>query len=118
MIPPKPERGRAGGPGVPRSVADLAARLPLERKVAQLFLVGWRGTALTADVFRQLRRLDLGGIVMDKSNYTGVQVLTQLPGEAVAISSPGTPVPPAVFTSPPGAAPQPFPGRAPAAPPA
>src|SRR4051794_41411476 len=103
MIPPKPERGRAGGPGVPRSVADLAARLPLERKVAQLFLVGWKGTDLTADVFRQLRRLDLGGIVIDKGNYTGVQILGQLSGEAVVISQQEKHVPPWVIASQPGA---------------
>ena len=40
---------------MPRSVADLARRLPLERKVAQLFLVGFRGTDLAAEIFRRLR---------------------------------------------------------------
>ena len=49
---------------VPRSVADLARRLPLERKVAQLFLLGFQGTDLNAEIFRRLRRLDLGGIVV------------------------------------------------------
>ena len=32
------------GPEVPRTISDLANRLPLERKVAQLFLVGFIGT--------------------------------------------------------------------------
>jgi beta-N-acetylhexosaminidase len=114
MIPPKPERGRTAGPGVPRSVADLARRLPLERKVAQVFLVGWRGTNLTADVFRQLRRLDLGGIVMDRSNYTGVQVLTQLAGESVAISQQAKHVPPWVMASQQGAELNAFPDLPPA----
>jgi hypothetical protein len=36
IVPPAPERRAAGGPRVPRSIADLARRLPLERKVAQL----------------------------------------------------------------------------------
>jgi beta-N-acetylhexosaminidase len=103
MIPPKPERGRAAGPGVPRSVADLAQRLPLERKVAQLFLLGFQGQDLTADLFRQLRRLDLGGIVIDKANYTGVQVLSQLAGEAVVISQQEKHVPPWVMASQQGA---------------
>ena len=103
MIPPKPERGRAAGPGVPRSVVDLARRLPLERKVAQLFLLGFQGQDLTADVFRQLRRLDLGGIVIDKANYTGVQILSQLAGEAVVISQQEKHVPPWVMASQQGA---------------
>ena len=44
IVPPPAERQRRSqGPAVPRSVADLARRLPLERKVAQLFLFGFRG---------------------------------------------------------------------------
>jgi beta-N-acetylhexosaminidase len=99
IIPPKPEPRRSSGPVVPRSVTDLARRLPLERKVAQLFLVGFRGTDLTADVFRQLRRLDFGGIVIDEGNYTGVQILGQLAGEAVVISQQEKHVPPWVMAS-------------------
>ena len=49
---------------MPRSVSDLARRLPLERKVAQLFLFGFEGRDLNAEIFRRLRRLDLGGIVV------------------------------------------------------
>jgi beta-N-acetylhexosaminidase len=99
MIPPKPDQRRAAGPAVPRSVTDLARRLPLERKVAQLFLVGFQGKDLTADVFRQLRRLDLGGIVIDRGNYSGVQILSQLAGEAVVISQQEKHVPPWVMAS-------------------
>ena len=72
VIPPEadaPERA-AGVQNVPRSVAELARRLPTERKVAQLFLVGFQGTDLTSPVFRQLRRLDLGGLVVGGDNYT------------------------------------------------
>ena len=48
IVPPPAERERRRrGAAVPRSVADLARRLPLERKVAQLFLFGFRGTDLT-----------------------------------------------------------------------
>jgi beta-N-acetylhexosaminidase len=99
MIPPKPDPRRAAGPAVPRSVTDLARRLPLERKVAQLFLVGFQGKDLTADVFRQLRRLDLGGLVIDRGNYSGVQILSQLAGEAIVISQQEKHVPPWVMTS-------------------
>ena len=49
------------GPSAPSSIADLAQRLPLERKVAQLFLVGFEGQDLTAPICTQMRRQDLGG---------------------------------------------------------
>jgi beta-N-acetylhexosaminidase len=114
MIPPTPGRERATGPGVPRSVTDLAQRLPLERKVAQVLLLGFQGTDLTADVFRQLRRLDLGGIVFDKANYTGPQVLGQLAGEAVAISQQQKHVPPWVMAMQQGAEFNAFPDLPPA----
>jgi beta-N-acetylhexosaminidase len=97
LIPPEPEQDSASGPQVPRGISDLAKRLPLERKVAQLFLFGFRGTDLTAPIFSQLRRLDLGGIVLDRSNYTGPQVLTQIGGEAIVISQQAKHVPPWVM---------------------
>jgi beta-N-acetylhexosaminidase len=92
------ERPAARGPAVPRSVADLARRLPLERKVAQLFLFGFRGTDLTAEIYRRLRRLDLGGIVLSDPNYTGdPSLLGQLGGEATVIARQEGHVPPWVL---------------------
>ncbi len=92
------ERPAARGPAVPRSVSDLARRLPLERKVAQLLLFGFRGTDLTADVFRRLRRLDLGGIVLAGANYTGdPNLLGQLGGDAKVIARQEGHVPPWVL---------------------
>jgi beta-N-acetylhexosaminidase len=92
------ERPAVRGPNVPRSVADLARRLPLERKVAQLFLFGFRGTDLTAEIFRRLRRLDLGGIVLAEPNYTGdPNLLGQLGGEARVIARDERHVPPWVL---------------------
>jgi beta-N-acetylhexosaminidase len=92
------ERPAARGPNVPRSVADLARRLPLERKAAQLFLFGFRGTDLTAEIFRRLRRLDLGGIVLAAPNYTGdPSLLGQLGGEATVIARQEGHVPPWVL---------------------
>ncbi len=79
IVPPPAERqGRNQGPAVPRSVADLARRLPLERKVAQLFLFGFRGTDANADIFGRLRRVDLGGIVVGPTNYTDTAQLGAL----------------------------------------
>jgi beta-N-acetylhexosaminidase len=97
--PPALRQGRSKGPAVPRSVADLARRLPLERKVAQLFLLGFRGTDLNADIFGRLRRLDLGGIVLSAANYTDAAQLGALTGEARVIVRQKRHVPPWVFTS-------------------
>jgi hypothetical protein len=84
IIPASGGGGQARGPGVPRSVGDLARRLPVERKVAQLFLFGFEGTDLNAEIFRRLRRLDLGGIVIASENYADPGLLGQLGGEARA----------------------------------
>jgi beta-N-acetylhexosaminidase len=100
IVPPPAERQRRGrGPAVPRSVADLARRLPLERKVAQLFLFGFRGTNLTADIFGRLRRLDLGGVVIAGANYTDVTQLGALAGEVAVVAREKRHVPPWVLTS-------------------
>jgi beta-N-acetylhexosaminidase len=90
---------RSRGPNVPRSVADLARRLPLERKVAQLFLFGFEGTDLTAEIYRRLRNQDLGGIVLARRNYTGdPALLGQLGAEAGVIARDEGHVPPWVLT--------------------
>jgi beta-N-acetylhexosaminidase len=101
IIPAAEESQRTAprGPNVPRSVADLAQRLPLERKVAQLFLFGFEGTDLTAEVFRRLRNQDLGGIVLARRNYTGdPALLGQLGAEAGVIARDEGHVPPWVLT--------------------
>jgi beta-N-acetylhexosaminidase len=99
IVPAREEREPAPrGPVVPRSVADLARRLPLERKVAQLFLFGFEGTDLNAEIFRRLRRLDLGGIVLAEPNYLGdPSLLGQMGGEARVIARQERHVPPWVL---------------------
>ncbi len=120
IVPPAevPERHSRTLPNVARSVQDLARRLPVGRKVAQLFLVGFKGTDLTADVFQQLRRLDLGGIVVDRSNYTNPGLLGQLGGEAVVVSRKAHRVPPFVMASQEGGSFNSFPDLPPASAPA
>jgi beta-N-acetylhexosaminidase len=98
LIPP-PAEEKPKGPRVPRSITDLSRRLPLERKVAQLFLVGFRGQDLNSAVFRRLRRLDLGGIVIDRQNYTDPEQLASLAGEAGVIAREVKHVPPWVMAS-------------------
>jgi hypothetical protein len=97
LIPPAPERTRRAPAGVPRSVAELGRRLPLERKVAQVFLLGFRGTDLMAEIFQRLRRQDIGGILIDRPNYTGAATLGQLAGEAIVVSRQARRVPPWVM---------------------
>ena len=97
LIPPASERSPTGRRRLPRSVSDLTRRLPVERKVAQLFLVGFTGTDLQSVVFRQFRRLDLGGILIDRGNYPGLQALGALAGEAGAIARQQRHVPPLVI---------------------
>jgi beta-N-acetylhexosaminidase len=116
--PPAGAARRSRGPAVPRSVADLARRLPVERKVAQLFLLGFRGTDLTAEIFGTLRRLDLGGIVISPQNYLDSTQLSGLAGEAAVIADEAGHVPPWVLAPQEGGELNSFPDLPPAALPA
>jgi beta-N-acetylhexosaminidase len=119
IVPPPAQRERGGGgAAVPRSVADLARRLPVERKVAQLFLFGFRGTDLTSEIFGRLRRLDLGGVVIAGPNYTDVTQLGSLAGEAAVIANEERHVKPWVMTTQEGGELNSFPDLPPAALPA
>ena len=86
------------GPDVPRSVSDLANRLPLERKVAQLFLVGFIGTGTNAPVFSELAQRDVGGVVFLADNYTGPQQLAGLTAFARQVARRHKRVPPWLMT--------------------
>ncbi len=100
VIPPAREKIDAPKEArVPRSVAELVRRLPVDQKVAQLFLFGFRGQDLNAAVFRQLRRLDLGGIVIGAENYTDPQQVTSLAGETTVIARNEKHVPPWVMAA-------------------
>lgn len=82
LIPPPAET--VSGPSAPRSISDLARRLPLERAVAQLFLWGFNGKDTSAAIFQELERLDLGGLVVDGRNYDNAQQLAGLNAELAA----------------------------------
>jgi Glycosyl hydrolase family 3 N terminal domain len=87
IVPPEARREPGGRRStVPPRVAAITRRMSLERKVAQLFLLGFRGTDLTAEIFGRLRRLDLGGLVLAGPNYVDSAQLTQLAGEAAVIA--------------------------------
>jgi beta-N-acetylhexosaminidase len=98
IVPPAAEPGRpAPVPAVPRSVARLEQRLTLERKVAELFLFGFEGRDLTAEIFGRLRRHDVGGIVVAGPNYVDSTQLSQMAGEAAVIARDERHVPPWVL---------------------
>jgi beta-N-acetylhexosaminidase len=96
LVPPAPEELR--GPRVPRSLADLARRLPLDRAVAQLFLFGFEGQDATAPIYQEVRRLDLGGVVIQGRNYRDPQQLAALTGEFGAVARAEGHIPPWVMT--------------------
>jgi beta-N-acetylhexosaminidase len=64
--PPEPSGRPTEERAAPSRLARLAERLPLERKVAQLFLLGVRDADLNARILGPLRRIDLGGIVLSR----------------------------------------------------
>ena len=97
LIPPPPEQ--VEGPSAASSIADLASRLPLERKVAQLFLLGFEGQDLTAPIFEQMRRQDLGGLVFESRNYVDPQQIASMAGEGPVIAADEGHVPPLVVVS-------------------
>ena len=97
LIPPPPEE--VEGPSAPSSIADLARRLPIERKVAQLFLLGFEGQDLTAPIFEQMRRQDLGGLVFESRNYLDPQQIASMAGESNVIAADEGHVPPFVMVS-------------------
>lgn len=99
IIPPEASAEASAEAGVPKSVAELAKRLPADRKVAQLFLVGFQGRDLNAPIYRQLRRLDLGGIVISSQNYTDPQQLAAVAGEAGVVARKERHVPPWVMAT-------------------
>lgn len=67
-------------------IAALVAEMPLQRRVAQLFLLGFRGDELTAPIFERLRTRGLGGVVIGAENYGDPDQLAALAGEPAAIA--------------------------------
>ena len=92
LVPP--EREEIRGPRVPRSLGDLARRLPVDRAVAQLFVFGFEGKDLAGPVFEEARRLDLGGVMLQGRNYTDPQQLAAMAGEFGVVARNAGHIPP------------------------
>lgn len=74
-------------PRVVPEVERLADELPLEFKVAQLFLLGFPGQDAYDPIFERLRELGIGGIVLDEVNYSYADQLGALAGQAAAVAA-------------------------------
>ena len=119
IVPERARRKRsAKPPPVPSSAAAAVRSLSLERKVAQLFLLGFEGTDLNAEIFERLRSLDLGGIVIDEGNYTTPDLIGQMAGEMRVIADEVGHVRPFAMVSQPGGELNSFPDLPPATAPA
>jgi beta-N-acetylhexosaminidase len=72
--------------GVTSSPAKPAAGAPVtEQEIAQLFLVGFRGTDPANPFFERLALRRWGGVIVDGSNYAGEAQLKALTARATAV---------------------------------
>jgi beta-N-acetylhexosaminidase len=95
MIPPTPgerPKPREGG-----SIEELVAGLPVERKVAQLFLMGFDGPKPTGPTFAMLERVNLGGIVIEANNYRRPKQVRRLGRRAASAAGDRDPAMPFVM---------------------
>ncbi|MBV9213369.1 MAG: hypothetical protein JOZ25_06950 [Actinobacteria bacterium] len=76
LIPPP--GGSLPGVRFDAQIRKLVAKLPLERKIAQLLLVGFDGRTARAPFFGTLARMDLGGVELARGNYENPAQITTL----------------------------------------
>jgi beta-N-acetylhexosaminidase len=97
---PAPRRTAAprkvGPPPVPERFRSAAQRLPLEQRVAQLLVVGFEGTDLSAPVFAELADHGWGGIVVGPANAFDISGVGLFAGEARVRAEGAKRVPPLV----------------------
>jgi len=93
LIPPP--GGRLPGVHVDTQIRKAVAKLPLDRKIAQLLLVGFAGRTIKAPFYGTLGRIDLGGVAFDRDNYQSPdQISTLAAGVSNTTSDPRTHTPP------------------------
>ncbi len=117
IVPPPASRPepRAQDGSLPRDVTELTRRLPVERKVAQLFAFGFEGTDASADIVGRLHGLGAGAVVVGRGNYVDETQLAALTG---SLRAGAQRLPPFVLTSQEGGELNSLPGLPPAIPPA
>jgi len=117
IVPPPAARPepRAQVGALPAGVIELTRRLPVERKVAQLFAFGFEGTDASADIVDRLGGLGAGAVVVGPDNYADEAQLAALTGSLRAAARR---LPPFVLTSQEGGELNSLPGLPPSSPPA
>lgn len=115
-IVPSPAGGLPGA-RVPGVIRRLVARLPAERKAAQLMLIGFRGADPSATFFRTLKRGDYGGVVFEQRNYRDAVQLEAMTTSVVNATASRGHEPPLILARQEGGEHSAFPGFPPAAPP-
>ena len=115
-IVPSPAGGLPGA-RVPGVIRRLVARLPAERKAAQLMLVGFQGSDPSATFFRNLKRNDYGGVVLEQRNYRDAVQLEAMTASVVNATARKGHEPPLILARQEGGEHSAFPGFPPAAPP-
>jgi beta-N-acetylhexosaminidase len=95
---PKPKAAprKVGPPPVPARYRRAAERLPLDQRVAQLLVVGFEGTDLSAPVLAELAGHGWGGIVVGPANAFDVTGVGVFAGEARVRAEGAHRVPPLV----------------------
>ena len=106
---------RAGSGSKSSPLRTFVHRLPRERQVAQLFVVGFEGRYPRDPFFRQLAGRDWGGVVLDRQNFVDSSQLQALAGEVTVVARRAGHLPPLVAAAQEGGDQSAFPGLAPAA---
>src|SRR5919106_5349968 len=72
--------GEERGHGVSEPVAALVQDLTAEQRVDTVLLLGFDGTEAERPILAQLRRHDLGGVLIGSQNFSGAGRLANLTG--------------------------------------
>jgi beta-N-acetylhexosaminidase len=108
---------KAGAVHVPRSVRREAAKLSLQRQVAQLFAVGFTGYYPRAPFFERFKARDWGAVILERRNFQSESQIGQLAGEPGAVANDNGLTAPIVGAAQVGGDVSAFPGLGPTAPP-
>lgn len=110
-----PDRHGRGGRAL--TFADVARRLPLERRVAQLFVVGMDGATAPRDpIFEELLRRDWGGLTVAADDFQAAQQFADLTGEAGVVARNARHLPPLIVAAQDGGPDSPVPDAPPGPP--
>jgi len=115
-VVPSPASGLPGA-RVPGVIRRLVKRLPVERKAAQLMLVGFQGQDPSVKFFRTLKRTDYGGVVFEERNYRDDIQIEALTASVVNATARKGHEPPLILARQYGGEQSAFPDYPPAAPP-